>query len=316
MASSTFAKVELDLIRTLEALDFNLYVNTPDTGRVLLLEKGRTLDQDTKLRLSRKKAEIYILNQERENYRRHLEEGLRRLLRTEPLDEAKAAVLAYDMSLQAVEAVFENPDKETLKKAQGSFAATAELILTKERALFALLELTRNSHQLHVHSANVAIFGLGLARNLIMEGQEINLRNFSSALFFHDLGQISMGPNLIGRMGDLSPEEFAQVREHPAIGLELLGEAGFLTPEASVVIGQHHERLDGSGYPRGLKGEEIDLLARICAIADVYDVLTSDLYAHNHKDGQSAIMYMVSKMTGQFDGPLLRRFIEMFRQAA
>ena len=316
MASSTFAKVELDLIRTVEALDFNLYVNTPDTGRVLLLEKGRILDQDTKLRLSRKKAEIYILNQEKENYRRHLEEGLRRLLSTEPLDEAKAAVLAYDLSLQAVEAVFENPDRETLEKAKGSFETTAELILTKERALFALLELTRNSHQLHVHSANVAIFGLGLARNLIMEGQEINLRNFSSALFFHDLGQISMDPNLIGRTGDLSPEEFAQVREHPAIGLELLGEAGFLTPEASVVIGQHHERLDGSGYPQGLKGGEIDLLARICAIADVYDLLTSDLYVHIHKDGQAAIRYIVSEMPGQFDGSLLRRFIEMFRQAA
>ncbi len=316
MTSSAFAKIELELIRTQEALEFNLYLNSPDTGRVLIVPKGHSIDQDLKLRLARKKAEIFILNREKEFYRRHLEEGLHRLIRTEPLDETKAAGLAYDLSLQAVEAVFENPDKKTLEEAKGCFETTAELILTKERALFALLELTRNSHQLHVHSANVAIFGLGLARNLIMEGRKINLRNLSSALFFHDLGQISLDPGLIGRVGDLTAEEFAEVREHPAIGRELISEAGFLTPEAAAVIYQHHERLDGSGYPEGRKGEEIDLPARICAIADVYDLLTSDRYNHIHKDGQSAVMHMVQEMPGQLDSSLLRRFIEMFRRAA
>ena len=61
------------------------------------------------------------------------------------------------------------------------------------------------------------------------------------------------------------------MQRHPAIGLDILQDQGVLTPEARLVVGQHHEYYDGSGYPNGLKGEDIHLYARICAIADVYD---------------------------------------------
>lgn len=315
MTSSTFVQVEMELIRTFEALDFSLYMNSPDSGRVMIVPKGQAVDQDLKLRVSRKKADIYILNQDKEKYRLHLEEGLRRLIQAERIDETKAASLAYDLSLQAVEAVFENPDKKTIKRANGCFEATAELILTKERALFALLELTRNSRQLHVHSCNVAIFGLGLARNLISDGFKINIHRLSSALFFHDLGEISLDPDLIGKTGDLTAEEFQKIKEHPAIGRELLSEAGFLTKEAEAVVYQHHERLDGSGYPEGLKGNEIKIPARICAIADVYDNLTSDRISRHGENGRSAAFHMVQEMPGLLDTDLLRRFIEMFRRA-
>ncbi len=315
MASSAFAQVEMDLIRPFEALDFSLYMNTPDTGRVMIVPKGQALDPDLRLKLSRKNADLYILDQDKEKYRLHLEEGLRRLIRAERIDETKAASLAYGLSLQAIEAVFENPDPKTIEQANGSFAATAELIITKERALFALLELTRSSRRLHIHSCNVAIFGLGLARNLISEGLEINIHRLSSALFFHDLGEISLDPDLIGKTSDLTPEEFQKIREHPAIGRELLSEAGFLTEEADAVIYQHHERLDGSGYPEGLRGDEIKLPARICAIADIYDSLSSDSISYQGENGHSAAFHMIREMSAQLDVDLLRRFIEMFRRA-
>lgn len=312
MTSSTFVHVDLDLIRLSEPLDFNLYQSTPQTGRVLIVPKGRAVDQNLKMKLTRLRAEVFILRQERERYRAHLEESLRRLLKDERIDETKAASLAYDLSLQAAEAVFQNPDPETLRQAEQSFETTAELILTKERALFALLELTRNSLELHVHSCNVAVFGLGLAKGLMEEGVEIDLRRLSSALFFHDLGQISLDPLLVGKTEGLSPEEQEIVGRHPALGRDLLREAGFLTPEAEAVVYGHHERLDGSGYPEGLRGEEIPLLARVCAVADVYDLLTSDRDSQPHQDGSSAAVYMVRGMPGKFDPLLLRKFIEMF----
>ena len=314
MASTTFVQVDLDLIRISEPLDFNLYQDTPQTGRILIVPKGRTVDQNLKMKLARIKAGVFILDQDRERYRTHLEESLRRLLKADRIDETKAATLAYDLSLQAAEAVFQNPDRENLRQAEQSFETTAELILTKERALFALLELTRNSQELHVHSCNVAVFGMGLAKSLIDDGVEIDLRRLSSALFFHDLGEISMDPILIGKTVGLSPEELETIRQHPAIGRDLLREAGFLTPEAAAVVYQHHERLDGSGYPLGLRDQAISLPARVCAIADVYDLLTSDRASQPHKDGRSAAMYMVQDMPGQFDTGLLRRFIEMFRR--
>ena len=82
------------------------------------------------------------------------------------------------------------------------------------------------------------------------------------------------------------------------------------------VLRQHHERLDGSGFPLHLQGEEISLWARICAIADVYDVLTSDRPGYQRRTGLAAAQYMMRDLEGQFDERLLRRFFALFKRVS
>jgi HD-GYP domain-containing protein (c-di-GMP phosphodiesterase class II) len=94
----------------------------------------------------------------------------------------------------------------------------------------------------------------------------------------HDVGKIGVNVNILRKPGELTPEEFEEIKQHPMYGVRLFQEAGLgqLLSEELLALAQHHERLDGSGYPAGLKGDQISLIGRIVAVADVFDALTSD----------------------------------------
>ncbi|PLV60506.1 metal-dependent phosphohydrolase [Thermotoga sp. KOL6] len=91
----------------------------------------------------------------------------------------------------------------------------------------------------------------------------------------HDIGKIAVPEHILNKPGKLSNEEFEVIKRHPQIGADILREYPELSSIVSAVL-YHHERIDGSGYPEGLKNDEIPLFARIIAVADVYDALTSD----------------------------------------
>ncbi|MBW1713728.1 MAG: HD domain-containing protein [Deltaproteobacteria bacterium] len=312
--SAKFIPVNLELLNTGQPLDFALYVSSPQAGRVMILKKGQKLDPAQKMDLTRQKVRLYILRADQDKYRVHLEANLKELLRSDQVDDSRAAGLAYVLSLQVMEAAFERPDAETLGRAQDSLRSTTDLILARDQTFFILLEMTRNSSQLHVHSCNVAFFGLGLAKALVKENRQINLHALAPALFFHDLGLVTIDRSIIDKPGPLTPEEWEKVKEHPAIGRDMLAEAGFLTQEAEVILHQHHERLDGSGYPYQLQGAQVHFYARICAVADVYDALTSDRSYKKRLTGLEAAKILMEEMTEQLDQDLVRRFIKIFRR--
>jgi HD-GYP domain-containing protein (c-di-GMP phosphodiesterase class II) len=102
------------------------------------------------------------------------------------------------------------------------------------------------------------------------------------------------------------------MRTHPYKGYEILDEAGFLTKEAELIVLQHHERSDGTGYPQGLKGREIHEYGRICSLADVFDALTSRRSYHRERSPFDALELMREKMLGHFERELFERFVLLF----
>jgi ribonuclease P protein subunit RPR2 len=123
------------------------------------------------------------------------------------------------------------------------------------------------------HAERVAAYGLEIARALGLPGPETPELEFGFLL--HDVGKLAIPDAILYKPGQLTEEERALMARHPVIGAEIVGEIEFLA-EAARVVRSHHERWDGSGYPDGLAGEEIPLAARIFAVADVLDALTTD----------------------------------------
>jgi putative nucleotidyltransferase with HDIG domain len=123
------------------------------------------------------------------------------------------------------------------------------------------------------HAERVAAYGIELARALGVARPEAPEIEFGFLL--HDIGKVAIPDRILYKPGSLSDEERALVNRHPVIGAEILSGIEFLT-EAAQVVRSHHERWDGSGYPDGLRGEEIPLAARVFAVADVFDALTTD----------------------------------------
>jgi putative nucleotidyltransferase with HDIG domain len=123
------------------------------------------------------------------------------------------------------------------------------------------------------HAERVAAYGIEIARALGVPRPDAPELEFGFLL--HDIGKLAMPDAILYKPGGLTDEERALMARHPAIGADIVGEIEFLA-EAARVVRSHHERWDGSGYPDGLAGEQIPLAARIFAVGDVLDALTTD----------------------------------------
>ncbi len=122
------------------------------------------------------------------------------------------------------------------------------------------------------HQERVSELAVAIARRLGMDPQEIDLIRTASLL--HDVGKIAVPAEILVRPGQLQPLEWDLIRRHPEVGAEILADAEFEGPIHDIVL-QHHERLDGSGYPFGLKGDEIRREAQIVTVADVTEAMTA-----------------------------------------
>jgi len=127
------------------------------------------------------------------------------------------------------------------------------------------------------HSQRVSDFSVAIGQELGLSHEQLYQLRIASKL--HDVGKIRVPDHILKKPGRLDDNEFAEMRQHPVYGLEFLRDNGLLEldllRESWTALAQHHERLDGRGYPFGLKGEDISLFGRIVAVADVFDALTS-----------------------------------------
>lgn len=173
-------------------------------------------------------------------------------------------------------------------------------------ALTSLLRLKSQDEYTYMHSVAVCALMTSLALELGLSALEV--RTAALAGLMHDLGKAQMPLSVLNKPGKLTDEEFQIMRTHPQRGADLLGLMDGMPEGVVDVCLHHHEKMDGSGYPRGLKAEEISLLARMGAICDVYDAVTS---LRPYKDPWQASDALSRMLTweGHFDTDMLKKFI-------
>jgi HD-GYP domain-containing protein (c-di-GMP phosphodiesterase class II) len=123
------------------------------------------------------------------------------------------------------------------------------------------------------HDRRVAHLSIEIGRELGMSPRSLDVLGRSGLL--HDIGKLAIPASILEKNGALTESEWRVMKTHPELGLVILGQTGRFTREMPAVL-YHHERMDGSGYPHGLAAAEIPIEARVVAVADTYDVLTSD----------------------------------------
>jgi len=133
----------------------------------------------------------------------------------------------------------------------------------------------------------------------------------AQAGLLHDLGKISIPEDILRKPGALTPEEWEIMRRHPVTSAQIVAPLEFFD-QGAVILRHHHERYDGSGYPDGLRADMIPIGARIVAIADVYDALTSDRPYRNRLPHAEAVRYLRAEGGRTLDGELVGLFVELF----
>ena len=180
-------------------------------------------------------------------------------------------------SKMVMQRLMENtPDEETIQEAKEGFYEIIDCILEVDHLSRYLLSIRDYDAYTYTHSVNVGVLSLLVARKYFGRSDRHDLRELGIGFFLHDLGKTRINPGVIMKEGLLTDEEKTEMRRHPLYGFDILKETKQLTTECKLIVLEHHEREDGRGYPYGLYGGEIHVYARICALVDVYDALTSD----------------------------------------
>ncbi len=150
----------------------------------------------------------------------------------------------------------------------------------------------------HGHSERTARLAVEIGIRMRLSSDR--LRAIARGGFLHDLGKIGIPDHILNKPGRLTPEERAVIETHPALGYQMASAAPSLNEALSVIL-HHHERVDGKGYPKGLKGSEIPLEARVVAVADVWDALTSDRAYRKGWGPQEALAHIEAGAGSHFD---------------
>ncbi|HEY2769911.1 MAG TPA: HD-GYP domain-containing protein [Solirubrobacteraceae bacterium] len=159
------------------------------------------------------------------------------------------------------------------------------------------------------HSRRVARYSSLMAAHLGLDGAEVERVRLAAAL--HDLGKLRTPISILHKPGRLTDEEYAVVKQHSAAGArmieEVIGDAGL-----AKVVGHHHERLDGSGYPEGLAGESIPLASRIISVADTFDAITADRPYRSARPHKAALDILRAEAGDQLDGEVVAAFRSVY----
>lgn len=182
----------------------------------------------------------------------------------------------------------------------------AHSVIRNPHALISLSRLKTSDEYTYMHSVAVCALMMALARQMDLPQDWV--REAGIAGLMHDIGKMTIGSDILNKPGRLTDPEFAAMRLHPEGGVRILQQGGVPYASAYDVCLHHHEKVDGSGYPFGLQGEQISVLSRMAAICDVYDAITSER-PYKKAWGPAHSIREMASWPGHFDEHVFQAFV-------
>lgn len=287
MSDKSFFSVSYDLIVKDQVAPFNLYVNASTHKNkqkfIKIFPEGEDLTTDDLERLKSKYLQLYVSEDQRNLY-------MKSLVQSAAINDIETSEFIKDSAIKYLHNVFD-PEKEfstevLVETIQGCKDAVESMIDVLDdysidglRGLIG--ELSSHDFYTYDHSINVSMYCITILKILKPNATKTELIHGGLGGLLHDLGKIKIPTEILNSPGGLSDEEYQVVKTHPDLGLNLLMDNEDLDFDdldlATIarVIHEHHEGWDGKGYPAGKKEKEIHMLARVCAIADFFDAITT-----------------------------------------
>jgi diguanylate cyclase (GGDEF)-like protein/putative nucleotidyltransferase with HDIG domain len=173
------------------------------------------------------------------------------------------------------------------------------------------LAIEAKDHSTHDHLKRVQKYAIQLGKDLEISEDELNALRAASML--HDIGKLAVPEQILSKPGRLTPEEFDRMKIHPIVGAEILDRVQFPYPVVPIVL-SHHEKWDGTGYPRGLTAEAIPIGARILSVVDCFDALTSERPYRRSMSPDDAIQHLISEGGKSFDPRVVKAIEARYRE--
>ena len=298
---ASYFRIRLNTIRPEKITTFDIYIMI-DRKHILYLRAGDRLS-DAKISALHGRDtgdSFFVLEEDRWKYR----DWVREELNADIPAKDKASILR-ESSIALMEDLFENPDVH--KALDDSRPIITDFINFMEEAPEAMqFMLTLSGHDFYTynHSLDVSIYSLGLGKAIGFNSKELESLGVGS--LFHDIGKRNVSLDILCKKGSLDENEWAQMKMHPQYGLMILNEHPGIEDEIKAAAFEHHESWSGGGYPQDISGQEIHPFARIVAITDTYDAMTTQRSYNTPLKPLDAVTMMKEKLAGRYDPEMLK----------
>jgi HD-GYP domain-containing protein (c-di-GMP phosphodiesterase class II) len=280
-----------------------------DDGRILLRE-GVALTEAFLVRI--KRLQIYSIYINDEYSETVIEDVIKPELRQNAIKAIKETFYSFEKYSQYSSNANFN-EKKFAKEKQAYFESIGSIakdiineIISKKNVMINLVDIKSMDNYTYQHSVNVAVISLVLGVQLQLNQND--LYTLCMGALIHDIGKVLVPKDIMIKPATLTDEEFSHVKEHTTKGYDYLKGCLDISAPARIVALQHHEKVNGTGYPDNLKDSSINRFARIVAIADVYDALTSDRPYRKAMSPNDAVEYIFSQGDTHFDYEMVKVF--------
>lgn len=200
-----------------------------------------------------------------------------------------------------------NLDLKKVEELKEIIENVVDEVMENSKCVIQLSSLKNFDNGMYEHAVDVARISVLIGVNMDLKREQ--LINLCQAAMLHDIGKTKLPSKLLNKNTDYTPEELQQLRAHSRHGYQIMKDSGSFSVPAYVPLLQHHERFDGKGYPEGIKGDKINLYARIISIANVYSnmrSISSSIKAYSQSD---VLEYFYADCSRQFDPEILQVFL-------
>ena len=322
--------IDIDLLIKGEMISFDVYIKRYNDF-VIIIESGTILDENLMMKLMNHET-IYINHHDSGKFREYTTLHNPRIVlnhskkTVDPILEAlkitenngyisdlkRKLFFVYSTTAELMQYLFDKGDENLHREAL--YTCVREIVNTLNtdvNTMPIILKFMPEENTTNNHSTNVACFAAIIGSKLKMNQEE--LINLTYAGLVHDIGKLRIDSVILEKPSYLEENEFELVKEHSQIGCDILEKNGVVNQMMLKGVKYHHERLDGSGYPDGLRGKMIPKAARIIGMCDAFDALTTKRTFRKNYTSFEALLLMKRDMHTQFDESLVDIFIHMLR---
>lgn len=306
--SESFVKVRVNSLNHKEPIPFDIYVRIQEK-QILYVRAGDKFTSEQLAKFENKGQDsLFIKTGDRQNYKEYVHEQLRK----GSLDAQQKAIMLRESSLALIEELYESPDIENaLKESSEIITEFVDLMGNEPDAMAHLIGLSSHDFYTYTHSLDVGVYSLGLAKVAGFSPKDLQL--MGEGALFHDIGKRNVSVDIICKNGPLDEIEWAQMQKHPEYGLKILTEHNANDALIACCF-EHHESVAGNGYPQALSAKEIHPMAKIVALTDTFDALTTQRSYNKPMKPSAALEFMRTKLAGRYDEDMLRAMYEVLFQ--
>ena len=306
-----YLPVDLSSLKTDTKVGCDLYllVKSGADSRYILYCRGDAIFESNKreMLLGKNISRLFITKEDQQKYYEYLENNFQSIISDTSISPGERTKIVHSAATNLVKDLFNDPRSGNVERTKTFAYNMVDYVLKDNDAAHSLLKIAVHEYYTYTHSVNVAAVGTLFAKSIGFKNED--LRELCSGILLHDVGKTRISTDILNKKGKLTKEEFDEIKKHPELGIEVLDEADIEFKEERIITIQHHENDDGTGYPHGLKKDEIHLSGKIARIIDVYDALTTKRTYADAVRPFAALVEMKEKMSNCFDNELLMEFI-------